>query len=85
MPASKDQFSDKLQDLRLRLMEDLPTAELEKMQLKVDTLMRLAMLDGEHDHDSGGGTGHHDHESLADLTWRIDAPRRMIDVENKKL
>ncbi len=73
MPVSE--FKDKVDALRIRLMEDLPTAELEKMQLKVDTLMRLALLDGQHDHDSGGGSGHHDHEALADLAWRIDAGR----------
>jgi hypothetical protein len=58
--------------------------ELLQMQLKVDTLMRLAMLESGHDHDTDGGSGHHDHTALADLSWRLETPRQLLDIEKKE-
>ena len=50
------------------------------MQLKVDTLLKLAIMDAGHDHDTQGGVGHHDHKALADLSWPLD-PLRATDRE----
>jgi hypothetical protein len=77
-------FKKKVDDLRLALMEDMSPGDLALMHLKVDTLLRLAMLDGGHDHDTQGGAGHHDHTALADVSFRLEAPRPIIDVEKKK-
>ena len=77
-----DVFKKKVDELRVKLMEDLSQQELANMQLKVDTLMRLAMLDAGHDHDTQGGVGHHDHTALADLSWRLD-PAQILDVKER--
>lgn len=71
----------KLDELRNVLMEDLSSDQLENMQMKVDMLMRLAALDGSHDHDSHGGVGDHDHSALADLSWRLEQPAPIIQAE----
>lgn len=76
-------FKKKMDELRMTLMEDLTPGDLLNLQLKVDTLMRLAMLAGGHDHDTQGGVGHHDHTALADLASRLEAPRQLLDVERK--
>jgi hypothetical protein len=76
-------FKKRVDDLRVSLMQDLSQQELVNMQLKVDTLMRLAMIDGGHDHDTQGGVGHHDHTALADLSWRLETPRQVLDIEKK--
>jgi len=68
----------KIDELRNALMEDLSSDQLQTMQLKVDILMRLAAVDGGHDHDSQGGVGHHDHNALADLSWRLEQPNPLI-------
>ena len=78
-----DAFKKKVDELRMSLMEDISPGDLMNMQLKVDTLMRLAMMDAGHDHDTQGGVGHHDHNALADLSWRLEAPRQLIDFEKK--
>jgi len=80
---ASDSFKKKVEDLRIRLMEDMSPGDLAQMQLKVDTLMRLAMMDAGHDHDTQGGVGHHDHTALADLSWRLEAPRQLLDLEKK--
>jgi hypothetical protein len=56
---SQDQFTSKLQALRERLLGDLSTDELQRMQLQTDMLERasLATLDYHH-HDT---SEHHDH------------------------
>jgi hypothetical protein len=72
---------NKLDELRNVLMGDLSSDQLENMQMKVDMLMRLAALDGSHDHDSHGGVGDHDHSALADLSWRLEQPAPIIEVE----
>jgi hypothetical protein len=79
-----DTFKKKIDELRFRLMEDMSPGDLSQMQLKVDTLVRLAMLDSGHDHDTEGGAGHHDHTALADLSWRLEVPRQTLDLEKKK-
>src|ERR1700704_4541814 len=53
----------RVEELRLTLMGDLSQQELENMQLKVDTLLKLAIMDAGHDHDTQGGVGHHDHKA----------------------
>lgn len=72
-------YAKKLERVRDELIGDMSSGDLMHLQLKVDTLVRLAMLDGEHHHDSQGGVGHHDHSSLADLSWRLDRPQ--LDVQ----
>jgi len=69
-----DEYKGKLDALRGNLLGDLSPGELLQMQLRVDSLIRLAMLDGEHHHDTVGGVGHHDHSSLADLSWQLERP-----------
>ncbi len=81
--AVSEALQKKIESLRHNLMEDLSQQELENMQLKVDTLMRLAALDGGHDHDTQGGVGHHDHHALSDLSWRLEQPVRVIDMKKE--
>jgi hypothetical protein len=81
--AMSDPLRKKMDELRLSLMEDLSQQELQTMQLKVDALMRLASMDGGHDHDTQGGVGHHDHNALADLSWRLEQPIRVVDVKKE--
>jgi hypothetical protein len=76
-----DALSKRVDELRSTLMGDLSQQELENMQLKVDTLLKLAIMDAGHDHDTQGGVGHHDHKALADLSWRLDPVRRVADIE----
>jgi hypothetical protein len=64
-------------------MAELTPGDLSQMQLKVDTLLKLAMMDAGHDHDTQGGVGHHDHTALADLAWRLELPQARIDIERK--
>ena len=64
----------RISGIRDSLMNDMTSGDLLQLQLRVDTLVKLAALDGEHHHDSTGGVGHHDHSSLADLSWRLDRP-----------
>jgi|GEM_PF-2900763 hypothetical protein len=82
MPNS-EAMDKRINELRGRLLEDMSPGELLQMQLRVDTLMRLAMMDAGHDHDTVGGVGHHDHTALADLSWRLEAPRQIRDIEKK--
>jgi hypothetical protein len=70
-----DEYGARIADLRLKLMSDLDEHELGGIQVRVDSLMKLAMMDGGHDHDTQGGVGHHDHTALADLSWRLDPTR----------
>lgn len=79
-----DVFKKKLDGLRDALMDDLSPGDLLHMQLKVDTLMRLAMMEAGHDHDTQGGVGHHDHNALADLSWRLEAPRQFLEIDKKQ-
>jgi hypothetical protein len=81
--AKSDALEKKISELRATLMEDISPGELLHMQLKVDTLMRLAMMDAGHDHDTQGGVGHHDHKALADLSWRLETPSQIRDIEKK--
>lgn len=76
------EFTKKMDRVRDQLIGDVSSGDLLHMQLKVDTLVKLAMLDGEHHHDSQGGVGHHDHSSLADLSWRLDRPQA-LDIQRK--
>jgi hypothetical protein len=78
-----DAFKKKVDELRHTLMGDLPQQELQNMQLKVDTLLKLAIMDAGHDHDTQGGVGHHDHSALADLSWRLEG-QRAVDIEKKQ-
>jgi len=78
-----DSDSKKMDRLRDELLGDMSSGDLLQLQLKVDTLVRLAMLDGEHHHDSAGGVGHHDHSSLADLSWRLERPQ-MVDIISRE-
>lgn len=75
-----DALIKRVNELRGTLLGDLSQQELENMQLKVDTLLKLAIMDAGHDHDTQGGVGHHDHKALADLSWRLD-PARVTDIE----
>lgn len=77
-------YTKKVERLREDLMDDMSSGELMQLQLKVDTLMKLAMLDGEHHHDSTGGVGHHDHSSLADLSWRLERPNMTDPLKGKE-
>jgi hypothetical protein len=70
-----EEFKARIMDLQLKLMSDLDEHELSGIQVRVDSLMKLAMMDGGHDHDTQGGVGHHDHTALADLSWRLDPAR----------
>lgn len=70
-----DEFKARVQDLRMKLMGDLDEHELSGIQVRVDSLMKLAAMDAGHDHDTQGGVGHHDHTALADLSWRLDPGR----------
>jgi hypothetical protein len=70
-------------ELRSQLMGDLAPGDLTQMQIKVDTLLKLAMMDAGHDHDTQGGVGHHDHTALADLSWRLEMPQLRGDLERK--
>ncbi len=79
-----DEYKKKLASLRLKLTEDLSQQELVNMQLKVDTLMRLALIDGSHDHDTQGGVGHHDHHAMTDLSWRLEPPQQVLDLKKQK-
>ena len=72
-----DEFQSGINQLRMKLLDDLDQHDLGNMQVRVDALMKLAMMDSGHDHDTQGGVGHHDHTALADLAWRID-PQRVI-------
>ena len=72
-------YTKKVASIREQLMHDMTSGDLLQLQLKVDTLVKLAALAGEHHHDSTGGVGHHDHSSLADLSWRIDRPAVIVD------
>jgi hypothetical protein len=71
-----DALKEKLQKARIRLFDDMPHGELQKLQLQADILLRLAMADGGHDHDTVGGVGHHDHKALADLAYLLESPAR---------
>ena len=78
-------YTKKISGIRDQLMRDMTSGELIEMQLKVDTLVKLAALAGEHHHDSTGGVGHHDHSSLADLSWRLlDRPINIIEAAASK-
>jgi len=77
-------FSKKMDRLRDELLGDMSSGDLLQLQLKVDTLVRLAALDGEHHHDSQGGVGHHDHSSLADLSWRLERPQAIDIIAREK-
>jgi hypothetical protein len=77
-------YAKKIDRLREQLMGDMASGDLMHLQLKVDTLVRLAMLDGEHHLDSQGGVGHHDHSSLADLSWRLEQPQALENVRKMK-
>lgn len=81
--AESEAMKKRLDELRLTLLSDLSEQELQTMQLKVDALMRLAAMDGEHHHDTQGGVGHHDHSSLADLSWRLEQPRLQKSLREK--
>lgn len=70
-----DEFQSRINELRMRLLTDLDEQDLGNMQIRVDALMKLAMMDSGHDHDTQGGVGHHDHTALSDLAWRIDPQR----------
>ena len=74
-----DEFKARVSELRMKLMGDLDEHELSGMQVRVDALMKLAMMDAGHDHDTQGGVGHHDHTALADLSWRLDPARIVTD------
>jgi hypothetical protein len=78
-----DAYKKKVEELRSNLMGELSPGELLQMQLRVDTLMKLASLDASHDHDTVGGVGHHDHTALADLSWRLELPQR-FEIDGKK-
>jgi len=71
----------KINELRAALMDDVSPGQLMHLQLKVDTLMRLAMMDAGHDHDTQGGVGHHDHTALADLSWQLERPSQILDIQ----
>ena len=75
-------YTKKISEIREQLVEDMTSGDLLQLQLKVDTLVKLAALAGEHHHDSTGGVGHHDHSSLADLSWRLDRPS-IIETTSK--
>ena len=75
-----DALIKRVNELRGTLLGDLSQQELENMQLKVDTLLKLAIMDAGHGHDTQGGVGRHDHKALADLSWRLD-PARVTDIE----
>jgi hypothetical protein len=77
-------YTKKVDRVRQQLMDDMASGDLLKLQLKVDTLVRLAALDGEHHHDSTGGVGHHDHSSLADLSWRLERPSVLEAVKGNE-
>jgi hypothetical protein len=77
-------YTEKITSVREQLMRDMTSGALLQMQLKVDTLVKLAALAGEHHHDSTGGVGHHDHSSLADLSWRLDRPAAIENVAKSK-
>jgi len=81
--AMSDSLKKRMDELRLSLMEDLSQQELQNMQLKVDTLMRMASMDAGHDHDTQGGVGHHDHNALADLSWRLEQPLPVVEMKKK--
>jgi hypothetical protein len=55
---SLDQFTNKLQALRERLLGDLSTDELQRMQLQTDMLERASAALEYHHHDT---SEHHDH------------------------
>ena len=78
--------TERLERVRDDLMGDMSAGELGELQLKVDALVKIAMLSGEHHHDSTGGVGHHDHSSLADLSWRLERPGVIMDsvIKGKK-
>lgn len=69
-----NEYSERISGIREELMRELSAGDLIQLQMKVDTLVKLAALAGEHHHDSTGGVGHHDHSSLADLSWRLERP-----------
>ena len=79
-----DALGKKIDEIRSHVMGDISPDELSQMQVKVDTLMRLAMIDARHDHDTVGGVGHHDHKALADLSWRLDPARQIADIEKNR-
>jgi hypothetical protein len=77
------EYTKKIAKVRDELLKDMSSGDLLQLQLKVDTLVKLAALDGEHHHDSQGGVGHHDHSALADLSWRLERPQA-IDLPAKE-
>jgi len=78
-----EEFKKRMDQLRLTLMSDLSQQELATMQLRVDALVKLAMMDSGHDHDTQGGVGHHDHTALADLSWRLELPSQALNFDKK--
>jgi hypothetical protein len=78
------EHSERISKMREQLMRDMSAGDLIQLQLKVDTLVKLAALAGEHHHDSTGGVGHHDHSSLADLSWRLERPMAIDQVAEIK-
>lgn len=76
-------YNKKVSRVREQLMGDMTSGDLLQLQLKVDTLIKLAALAGEHHHDSTGGVGHHDHSSLADLSWRLERPAALDAIKGK--
>jgi len=82
--SNSEAMDKKISELRSALLEDVSPGQLLQMQLKVDTLMKLAIMDAGHDHDTVGGVGHHDHTALADLSWRLETPRQIREIETRK-
>ena len=78
------EYDERIASMRDHLMRDMSAGDLLQLQLKVDTLVKLAALAGEHHHDSTGGVGHHDHSSLADLSWRLERPVAIDSVGDIK-
>lgn len=77
-----DDYKKRIAQMRTELVGgDLSHGDLLQMQLRVDTLMRLAIMDAGHDHDTQGGVGHHDHTALADLSWRLERPQ-VVEIGN---
>lgn len=79
-----NEYGERIAGMREHLMRDMSAGDLIQLQLKVDTLVKLAALAGEHHHDSTGGVGHHDHSSLADLSWRLERPMALDVVSEIK-
>lgn len=77
-------YNKKIDRVREQLLGDMTSGDVLQLQLKVDTLVKLAALAGEHHHDSTGGVGHHDHSSLADLSWRLERPSALETIKGKE-